>query len=65
MIEAIAKTHFLQGVSGALASLYGRHTTIDERLHHVLQGRLTRQQVEALENETDFAIAHGGELVIA
>ena len=65
MVQTITETDFLQGMGGALPALRGRHATIDERLHHVLQRRLTRQQVEALKNETDFAIAHDGELIIA
>ncbi len=41
----------------------GAHPAVDKRLHHVLQRRGARQEVEALEHETDRAVSCDGQFV--
>ena len=48
----------------ALAPLAARDAAVDERQLHVLERGGARQQVEALEDEADEAVAHDGARVV-
>src|SRR5690606_3592951 len=64
--HALAEAHLLERLGRELPSLgraLRRVPLVDERQGDVLEGRLARQQMEALEHEADVSVAHLGELL--
>src|SRR5690606_23258599 len=55
---AVAQADLLQCLQRAPLAFGRRGAAVDQRLHHVLQHAHAREQVEALEHETDLAVAH-------
>ena len=64
MIETIAKSYLRQCPDRAFPALCRWNASINQWLHDVLQCALPRQQMEALEHKTDFAITNHGEFVL-
>ena len=65
VIEALAKADAFQEFDGpaAFVAIRPRLGRIDQRHPHLLDGRAARQQIEALEDEADVAVADLGSLV--
>src|ERR1035437_762418 len=64
MVQPIAQTEPLQGRLSPLKPLLLGYALIHQRRGHVLQGAGPRQQVVALEHETDRARANKGQAVV-
>jgi hypothetical protein len=58
IVEALTEAHFFQCFDRALATVTQRHMRVGvkEWKLHVLTRGSAREQIEALENETDFQI---------
>ena len=65
MIHALFEIDLAHGLLGSDESLMGAHPRIDQRQLDVVQGGGTRQQVERLEDETDFLVANARQFVVA
>src|SRR5206468_6702092 len=62
VVEPAAQPHALQGLRRTLAALPRADARVEQRQLDVLDGAGAREQVEALENEAEGAVADGGEL---
>src|SRR6266481_6755449 len=60
MLHAVRHSNALEHFLHALLALRRRHASIRERQLDVLENREIADQVQRLENETDFAIANAG-----
>src|SRR6266508_1920299 len=58
VLRAVRHAHTLEGGVGALTTLRGFHAAVNQRKLHVLEHSEIANQVEALEDEPDLAIAH-------
>ena len=63
VVEAVAEIDLLEAPAGHRLGVRGLRTGVEQRQHHLLQGRGARQQVELLEDEADACGSEIGELV--
>src|SRR5690606_37523538 len=64
VVRALREADALEVAHRFLAPLGERHARVDQRLHHVAERGHPRQQIEALEDETDLLVAHVRELTL-
>src|ERR1044071_1549841 len=57
MVEPLGETHELQHLARARVPVLGRRAVVHHRQLDVLDRRGAREQVEALKDEADFAVA--------
>src|SRR5881394_744371 len=64
VIAAVREAHAREHALGLGLALGEAQAAIDQRLHHVLERRCARQQVEVLEDEADLLVADVGERIL-
>ncbi len=63
MIEPLEQPDLLEPVPRHLLRVSGTRAGVDERQHHLLQRRRSRQKIELLKHEADRAVSEIGEIV--
>src|SRR5438105_14597319 len=64
MMNAISQSNLRECRQGFLPSFLRFHSRVDQRQHYIVERVGAGQQIEALKDKTDLAVANFGQLVV-